>query len=841
MPRRSPLILMLLIGAIVCVRDIYAASTRQPKMPTEQQFLQGQIHTLRPQRATKELPVSIEGRTLVHDARTDTYTISGAARVEQGPTTITADQIVLEHRYRGVATGHVHIIDPTSDVHSTKAWFDLHSETARLSDARILALNGNYYVTGKDIHKLNGQHYHATDASITTCTCNTARPEWSISANQMDIHLGGTAKANHAYFDVLGHPVLPVPFVEFDTNSERHSGFLTPRYGYSSLNGVTFLEPYFLDISRSQDMTAQLDIQTSTRIGGQLEYRLVNGEKDHIFVTGSYFNEAIRSQANRESDLVDPQIADPHIPINRWGFVGLMQEYLTPSLFAYGSLAHGSDSLFFREIPSAALSHQYGWSPDGLSGSGLWQTDRVATSNFGLFQEFGNSYMQLGGVWNEDLIQPQSFALQTLPKLLWSGFQGLAGGLAYLDYDVSAVNYWREEGIDGSRLDLNPRLTVPWMWSRFLDGWVTAGVDAAAYDVSGHLVNVTPVGTKGLIYNNGLTLGPLAPGGLMARAIPYTNLGVRSALLDSFDLNRFGLRKIETLIQPYAQYSYVPTINQNQFPLFDSTDRMEPRSLVDYGVSLRIFGQTEARAPGSSLGSRVLAMLGPTFQTAGGSSSELLRFSLEQAYDTSHAVSTDGARLSDVAATGQLFPTSILSAATTVDLSPRSKQGLDAFNFSLSFQPPGQTAPSVYTGRALQGSFMQLSYTYASPNAVLINTSNTVNSLSEVSLATYLGLFNHAGVYFGPVYDLAESRMLSSVYGFRLKSSCDCWFADFAINQSYNPNDTSYIFQITLSGLGSLGTGSPFGSNPFQLMGLVPSRSIVPSPSDAAERSMPSD
>jgi hypothetical protein len=601
------------------------------------------------------------------------------------------------------------------------------------------------------------------------------------------------------------------------------------------------LEPYFIDISRSQDMTAQLDVETSTRIGGQLEYRLVNGEKDHISVTGSFFNESIRSEQNRLSDDVDPQIADPTIPINRWGFVGLMQEYLTPSLFTYGSLAYGSDSRFFREIPSVALSHDYGWTTDGLSGSGLWQTDRVATSNFGLFQEFDNSYLQLETVWNQDLIQSQSFALQTLPKLLWSGFQGLAGGLAYLDYDVSAVNYWREQGIDGSRLDLNPRVTVPWMWSRYLDGWMSAGVDTAAYDVSGHQVKVIPVGTQGLIYNNGLTLGGLAPGGLMARAIPYTNLGVRSALLDSFDLNRFGLRKIEILIQPYAQYSYVPTINQNQFPLFDSTDRMEPRSLVDYGVSLRIFGQTEARAPGSSLGSRVLAMLGPTFQTAGGSSSELLRFSLEQAYDTSHAVSTDGARLSDVAATGQLFPTSILSAATTVDLSPRSKQGLDAFNFSLSFQPPGQTAPSVYTGRALQGSFMQLSYTYASPNAVLINTSNTVNSLSEVSLATYLGLFNHAGVYFGPVYDLAESRMLSSVYGFRLKSSCDCWFADFAINQSYNPNDTSYIFQITLSGLGSLGTGSPFGSNPFQLMGLVPSRSIVPSPSDAAERSMPSD
>ena len=150
MPRRYSTVLILLAGLILNGAEAYAASkTRQPKMPTEQQFLQGQIHTLRPQRATKDLPVDIEGRTLVHDAKTDTYTITGAARVEQGPTTITADQIVLQHRYQGVAVGHVHMIDPTSDIHSTQAWFDLHNETARLADARILALNDNYYLTGK--------------------------------------------------------------------------------------------------------------------------------------------------------------------------------------------------------------------------------------------------------------------------------------------------------------------------------------------------------------------------------------------------------------------------------------------------------------------------------------------------------------------------------------------------------------------------------------------------------------------------------------------------------------------------------------------------------------------
>jgi hypothetical protein len=260
---------------------------------------------------------------------------------------------------------------------------------------------------------------------------------------------------------------------------------------------------------------------------------------------------------------------------------------------------------------------------------------------------------------------------------------------------------------------------------------------------------------------------------------------------------------------------------------------MEARSLIDYGVSLRIFGQSEARAPGSNLGNRIMAMMGPTFTTAGGASTELVRFNLEQAYDTTHAVSNDGSHLSDVALQGQLFPTSILSAGSTLDWSPRPGQGLDAFNFSLAFQPPGQTAPSVYTGRAVQGSFVSLSYTYAAPNATLLNTSNTVNSLSTASLQTYLGLFNRAGVFFAPVYDFGTSRILSTVFGIRLKSSCDCWFADFAINNTYYPNDTSYIFQLTLSGLGSLGTGSPFGNNPFQLMGLVPTRPVTDSSNTA--------
>ena len=75
-------------------------------------------------------------------------------------------------------------------------------------------------------------------------------------------------------------------------------------------------------------------------------------------------------------------------------------------------------------------------------------------------------------------------------------------------------------------------------------------------------------------------------------------------------------------------------------------------------------------------------------------------------------------------------------------------------------------------------------------------------------------------MFLAPSYDLADNRMLSTEYGVRLKSPCDCWAADLGIIDSTNPNEVQIQFQLTLGGLGSVGR-SPFGRNPFQTRGLV--------------------
>ena len=539
------------------------------RLPTAAETIREKLKPLQASMKARR-PIHLTAQTLTYDSKQHLLTAEGNAKVTEGPTTLTADVIKLLNQTNIHAFGHVHLTTPDSNIVADEGTLDVTTEQAVMYHARVYALHRSYYLTATTLRKTLGQNYHAGNGTLTTCTCNSDNPDWSMSAKQLDLHLNSELKGSGGYFDVLNHPIIPLPYLAFDTNPERHSGLLTPQFGYSSLRGFTLMQPYFFDLGKSQDATVAGDYESSARIGALLEYRRVDSNDDYFQFTSSYYNESFRSDANRESDIVDSQIADPNIPINRWGIVGLMQEYLTPDLFAYGTATSAGDSLFFREMTNLVLSAQYGWN------SGNWQTTRDAVSDLGLFQEFDNSYLRLGGVWNQDLIQPQKFALQTLPSLNWTGYQGLGYGNAYLSYNASAVNYWRQEGVDGLRFDLNPQLTIPCLWSRYLNGWIRAGFDAAAYDVSGHQVDVIPVGTEGLIYNNNLTLGPLEPGGLMGRIVPDVSLGVRTVLLGHSDLDWFGLHRLTALTVPTVEYDYIPVVDQSRFPLFDETDRIEP-------------------------------------------------------------------------------------------------------------------------------------------------------------------------------------------------------------------------------------------------------------------------
>ena len=770
-------------------------------------------------------PANITGQKFVYDYKTDSFVVTGDAVVTQNNTVLSADRINLMRRTRVFhATGNVRLTDPLGVITASEANVNMADETADLTNAKIVDARRTYRLEGARVRKLIGQRYSVLDGFFTTCGCDTGTPDWSITGRDMNVHMGSQGTAQHAYFDVLGYPLLYFPWMVFPADTTRHSGLLGPRVGESGLRGLQLFQPYFLDINKSSDATVALDVESSQRVGLLGEYRLVSGADDYFVVDGAYYNEQIRSQANRQTDIIDTQLADPTIPINRYDVIGMARQHITPDLVLYGDGISVSDSLELREMNVWTLSRSVG---SGIVYPNALQTLRDAPSDFGALYSFENGFARIQGMWNQDLIQPQQFALQTLPELLLSGRKDLFGGLMYADYDFRGDNFWRSAGQDGMRLDLYPRLTMPWRLGQYLYGWGTLAVRETMYDVSGNAIDITPVGADGRLFNNALALGRSLPGGFRSREMIYGSAGVASELERIYDLNWKSISKIKHTIEPFLTYSYIPNYDQSELPLFDQIDRIEPRSLITYGVTSRIYVKLPpalAQAPPDLDEGDETSSLNPFrahTSVNGGSIEQLLNVSLLQAYETDHAVAIGGSRFSDLQLTATLFPTNIWSMGGQVGYSPQESNIAYASMF-LNFQPWWlNNRPKLYMGRAEAGSFLQFSYNYIGPGPQARPGINANYSQFAV-LRAYYELFDRLGLYYAPAYDFAHREFLSQEYGFRIKSPCDCWAFDMGISKTINPVETQFQFQLTLGGIGSIGQ-SPFGRNPFQInTGVLP-------------------
>jgi LPS-assembly protein len=777
-------------------------------------------------------PLKVTGQSFVYDYKSNSFIVTGDAAVKQQASILTADEIDLARGRRELhAKGRVHMVDPLGEITASEGRINLPDETGELRNATVTDHNMTYRLQGADIRKTQGQHYSVLNGLFTTCACEPGTPDWSISAEQMNVHMGQSGTAHKAHFNILGYPMLYSPYMVFPADTERHSGLLAPRLGESGLRGFQLLQPYYWAINKSSDASLAMDLETSQRIGGLAEYRLIAGPDDYLAIDGAFYDESLRSAKNRKSDIIDTQISDPHIPVDRYDVIAMGRQHITDDLVAYGDATTVSDQLLLRELNVWTLSRT---ATSGIFFPSSFSSMRNALSDFGLLQSYKDGFVNLEGTYNQDLIQPEKFALQTLPEILVSGRKDLFGGLLFTDYDVSGDNFYRPDGQSGLRLDLDPRLTLPWRLGDYLYGFGTLGLRETMYDTSGRVVEVIPVGTDGRLFNNGLKLGPLAPGGFQTRELFDASAGIASEIEKVYDVNWESVQKLKHTIEPFITYTYIPNIDQGQLPFFDETDRVEGRSLFVYGATSRIFlkltprpkpvraSEEDTNAPQQD--ESVLGALNPFRARSvsnGSPVEELLQFSLMQAYDTTHAVAKGSSRFSDLDLSATAFPTRIWSLGGQLGYSPQASTIHYASAF-LNFQPWWTSNKArMFMGKATTGSFLQLSYNYIGPGP---DARPGVNSALNqfITARAYYELFDRLGAFFGPSYDFTSHRLLSAEYGLRIKSPCDCWAFDMGITKTTNPSETQFQFQVTLGGLGSVGR-SPFGRNPFQMhTGVLP-------------------
>jgi LPS-assembly protein len=567
-------------------------------------------------KATGEGEVAVDAEFLSYDRDTNTLTARGGVTLTRGDTALTADEVFYDRTNSiAEARGHVVLTDPEATVEGDFAHLNLDDESGWIDSATADLQASNYIVRAGKLEKLGGPRYSVAKGVFTTCECGgLEKPSWSIACNQTDVKLQGAGVARGVTFRVKDVPVFYFPYFVFPANTERQTGFLIPRVGYSNRRGFQYEQPFYWAISKSQDVTFALDVETKARLGIIGEYRYSLGPRTHGNFTAAYYNQQIGGQTR---GTVEPGGEPADTPTNRFAIAGHhVQPFYLKSKY-YLDMFAVSDDNFLRDINNFTFSPN-----DDLA----LRSTRFTTSRTGLYKGWAGGLLWGEAAYNQDLIDDQNFALQRLPHVEGEQSKPLLDGRLVGRLAGTSVNYQRDEGFDGVRADIAPDLMWPFRLGRALNGSVTGQLRETAYQLTNREQVEVLVPDPGSGLSTRIQVAPDQPALDETKTRELAEVRARTGTQFSrvFDFHHLGLEKVKHTIEPEVQYLFVPiagfgnfgrtpqerreVVDCGELPggtpgtscnvtvfrrpyLFDEVDGINQRNFISYGITTRLLGR----------------------------------------------------------------------------------------------------------------------------------------------------------------------------------------------------------------------------------------------------------
>ncbi len=390
-----------------------------------------------------------------------------------------------------VARGNVLFVDARShivanevhyNIRTQKGWFSngrgfIHSNPRarpkalnpenpfiQVNRSRVLYTENPLYVQGEEIVRLDENTYTVKHGRFTTCDCEAKG--WSFSASEAKVDLDDKAMARGSVVRFLGVPIFYLPFVATSiARKPRHTGFLLPHIGNSSIKGTIVGAGFFWAISPSMDLLLGLENYSLRGPAPKAQFRAK--PSDGTDLTMDYFqvidrDKVPQNRAPGESLKVDGNTTD--LP---FGFRGVAAvDYVS--------------SLAFRETYSPTFTEAVNSEAHQV---GFLTRDFDAYS----FNVYASRYQDF---LSAQRVPGNSIIIRQTPQFSFLGMDKQAGESAfYFSFQTSASGVGRTEpGLAlpsiSERLDLHPEVTL-----RLKDFWgfhltPSAGVDAARYGIS---------------------------------------------------------------------------------------------------------------------------------------------------------------------------------------------------------------------------------------------------------------------------------------------------------------------------------------------------------------------
>src|SRR5215813_4238595 len=749
----------------------------------------------------------------------------GNVQLKREVMTLKGDEVRINRETNDMeAKGNVSLDDPSWKVKSAEAMqFNLQKETGEVQKGDLFLEQGHVSISGERLQKFAGQTYHIDHGFFTTCLCESGPSHWRISADEVDLTLEGTGIIRRGYLYVYDIPVLYIPYGFIPLQSERQTGFLFPEVGQSGQNGFQYLQPFYWAISKSTDATLSFNVQTKTRLGVLGEFRTKFNQESDFQFQPSFFNELFRK--NADADIVDKTIADPHIPLHRWGFFGTHRYRTETDWLTYSDLGTNSDPLFMRELVTR-------FDLPTTTEQTLRQS-RFGRSQFGVFRSWGDTYFN--GDWRlyQDFIQPAKTTLQGTPEVSFWGRRFLSGFPLEFRWRAQSVSYLRRQDCpgsggttgycgDGFRLDLRPEVVLPFRLASYLFG----------------SVSVAPRETAYYLYS------PVNPGDHgVSRELVEIRGNIGTTLSRVFSWNGPGGGAIRHVLEPELSYFFVPAVNQDKIPLMDSVDRVQRRNVVTFAVGNRIWRRSGGASPSPSPDQE-----GESLNPFISNVQELASLRLALGYNVVAERKGSSFRdsLTDLDMNLRLTPTNFLNFVFDGGVNPGSWE-ITQGRATIAFVDPRPITRRALDLDFLRPSTFQIGYRYLvnGPNGFLasnanINLNQTLpgcdtpdclpTPLTNPAFIEYCAnnptdprcrnpspksiLGDLVGTFFyhltdnillnlNSTYSLSNNKLLGVRGAVKVLSPCDCWTLTLVINQTVNPAQTSFHVDFTPLGLGT--------------------------------------
>ena len=439
-----------------------------------------------------------------------TASLSGGVLLRRGDRLAGADDANYDPVNQALElTGNVRYEDPESQVISSAAEFGYLTGRIRFEGAEFQLGNRGRGAAG--VLEIN-QEGRLELADVGYTTCPPGSQDWIIEADDIELDSNsGVGKARDVKLRFKGVPILWAPFMSFPITDARKSGILTPEIGSTGRSGNELSVPYYWNIAENYDATFTPRLLTDRGLQMGAEARYLFSHSEGIAMV-EYLPNDSKFGDNRTMVSFDHQ-----------------------TLFGSGwrnliDFTEVSDSQYFEDLGGS------------LSLASITHLNRSAT-----FDYFGENWSMLALFQDyqtiDDAIAPIDEPYRRLPQVRVSGFWPKAVLGLNVELDTELVNFDRDIGDRGWRLNVAPGVELPIEQP----GWfIRPGVklDHTQYDLENRLP--------------GLDNEP-------RRTLPISTVDMGM----QFERLMSNTDRVQTL-EPRILYVHIPFEEQSQLPVFDT-------------------------------------------------------------------------------------------------------------------------------------------------------------------------------------------------------------------------------------------------------------------------------